>query len=469
MSEEEWRGPPDYTLEDVIKNLLSSFNEVSHYKEVKRKIEKTYGIKKNTFWQEEEIKKAWKRMPKKRRRSSRRRWTIVILLQELRRRLNNDECKIKEQSDLTHGLVQRYEQLSLSEQSCGEPQSMSGNTEDRSTQSNAVLETVGAAGGVKQHSGANPTTYGHHGQTCSTNQDWTGTQFPHLSQATGNYPRALEGKYEPGVASRSEENDEIICIRIPLREMFHNEPSFREQEIPNVRSDYKLIKGLPSDADIRIRKSYAMSFNTDTGNASWVYELLNRETSAKNCKKPITEFGNPYHRGHLAASANHKWCREASNDANLKSNITPQHEGLNLRTWKKLEERCRSLRGQNGICNVHVYSGPLYLRDEFGQTYYGILQGKKVPTHFFKVIIVENENGTVREPECYVMSNDNPPSSDLRDYIVDIEDIERVSGLTFIERRPIVRESDKIMSVILQGEGVNSTLHNVNIRVRISS
>ncbi|ROL50859.1 Endonuclease G, mitochondrial [Anabarilius grahami] len=307
-------------------------------------------------------------------------------------------------------------------------------------QSNADLETVGAAGGDKQHSGA--------------------------------YNNPSDSQYRPGIALGNEEYmpeaDETIYIRIPLSVMFRNEQTHTEQRYLPVISDYKLIDGLPSDADIRIKKSYAMSFNNDTGNASWVYEILNRETSAKNCKKPIKEFGNPYHRGHLAASANHKWCREASNDANLKSNITPQHERLNLSTWKRLEERCRKFIGQNRIRNVHVYSGPLYLKDESEQTYYGILQGKKVPTHFFKVIILENDDGTVRQPECYGMPNDDPPSSELRDYIVDIEDIERVSGLTFIERRHSVRQSDE-MSVTLQGEGVNSTLQNVNIKVRISS
>ncbi|KAK9978577.1 hypothetical protein ABG768_020322 [Culter alburnus] len=336
---------------------------------------------------------------------------------------------------------------------------MSGNTEDRSSQSNADLETVGAAGGVKQHSGANPTTYGHHGQTCSTNQDWTGTQFLHLSQATGNYPSALNRQYRPGVASRSEENDETIYIRIPVTQMFHNEPSFREQEVPNVRSDYKLIDGLPSDADIRIKKSYAMSFDNDTGNARWVYEILNRETLANNC---VQEKFKGYDRGHLAAAANHRWCWEALNDTNLNCNIIPQHNSLNNGPWKALEQKNRNFRDQT-IQNVHVYSGPLYPEER------NKLKEKAVPNQFFKVIIVENKDGTVRKPECYVMPNVDVPTNRLGDYVKDIEDIEKDSGLTFIERRPNVRERDRKMSVTLQGRDVNSTLQSVDIGVRIRS
>uniref|UniRef100_A0A672L885 Uncharacterized protein n=1 Tax=Sinocyclocheilus grahami TaxID=75366 RepID=A0A672L885_SINGR len=194
----------------------------------------------------------------------------------------------------------------------------------------------------------------------------------------------------------------VICmlvnnfIRIPFSAMFSSGSpvSCRETQQP---SRYKLINGFPSDTDLKIRKSYAMSFDTETKNAKWVYEILNKETIVNECERP-EDFGQGYVKGHLAAAANHRWCREANNDANLFSNIIPQNSTLNNSTWKTLENEVVT----NKICNVHVYTGPLYLK----QMDNSVLGGKRVPTHLFKVIIVENVNGTVRAPACYVMPNE---------------------------------------------------------------
>ncbi|KAK9978572.1 hypothetical protein ABG768_020317 [Culter alburnus] len=240
--------------------------------------------------------------------------------------------------------------------------------------------------------------------------------------------------------------------------MFYN-------ECQNVQSRYKLINGAPSNVPLW-KKSYAMSFDNITRNAKWVYEVLNKETSVNNCVQE--PFGDPYEGGHLAAAANHRWCWEALNDTNLNCNIIPQHKTLNKGPWKVLENWCRELRNQTGVHNVHVYSGPLYYRPILEQMNPRIIGDKLVPTHLFKVIIVENEDGTVEEPECYVMPNDVPFSPDRRDYFVDIRFLQDISGLTFIEHRN-VGQREKIVTATLQGQDVNSTLQSVNIRVRIST
>uniref|UniRef100_A0A673IN81 Uncharacterized protein n=1 Tax=Sinocyclocheilus rhinocerous TaxID=307959 RepID=A0A673IN81_9TELE len=234
------------------------------------------------------------------------------------------------------------------------------------------------------------------------------------SQATGNGA--------PDVQSRtleSEENmyseDETIYIRIPLLETFHNEPT--AHLVPYVTSRYKLINGFPSDNIVNITRSYAMSFDNNTGNAELVYEILNRNTLVNNCD-PIS-FGQGYDKGHLAAARNHRW------------NIIPQNHLLNIRVWKDLENKCRNMTTDNEIRNVHVYTGPLYIRP----MPYFELEGRRkiVPTHLFKVIIVENVNGTVRAPGCYVMPNEAPQTTDLNVYRMNIGEFQRVSGLTFIE------------------------------------
>ncbi|XP_058624588.1 endonuclease G, mitochondrial-like [Onychostoma macrolepis] len=231
--------------------------------------------------------------------------------------------------------------------------------------------------------------------------------------------------------------------------------------------NYKLIDGFPSCAEeknkekIRKRKSYVMSYDTETKNAEWVYEILNESTLENTCKEHMS-FGKKelenrdYQQGHLAAAANHRWCQEAYHDTYLMSNMIPQLSALNQGMWKSLEEYCRQLAEPG--CNVHVYTGPLYLCKNKKGDYVRVLdpknpnnsEEKAVPTHLFKVIIVE-KNGRVEEPKCYVMPNkkqeykksfesaQNFPNTDkleLEELEKSIEEIQIWSGLKFKIDKP---------------------------------
>uniref|UniRef100_A0A673IY47 ENPP1-3/EXOG-like endonuclease/phosphodiesterase domain-containing protein n=1 Tax=Sinocyclocheilus rhinocerous TaxID=307959 RepID=A0A673IY47_9TELE len=222
------------------------------------------------------------------------------------------------------------------------------------------------------------------------------------SQATKNYPGApadLSGT-NVSAASESEKADETICIRIPFSAMFSSGSpvSRREAQQP---SQYKLINGFPSDTDLKIRKSYALSFDTETKNAEWVYEILNKETIVKEGQKTLDK-----------AMSKVIW--------------------LQLPITGGVGKQIIMLIYKNEICNVHVYTGPLYLRPMD----HSVLGGKRVPSHLFKVIIVENVNGTVEEPKCYMTPNETPQTNNSNDCKVNTEDIQRFSGLKFIEHRP---------------------------------
>uniref|UniRef100_A0A672Q688 Uncharacterized protein n=1 Tax=Sinocyclocheilus grahami TaxID=75366 RepID=A0A672Q688_SINGR len=263
-----------------------------------------------------------------------------------------------------------------------------------------------------------------------------------------------------------------ICFySVPLT--YNNEDHSRRflgEQFRNIESRYKLIDGVPETEnmfnEIRKRKSYVMSFNHQTRNANWVYEILNRDTTPENPAE-ASPFRQTYHRGHLAAAANHWWCWEAIDDANVIDNKVPQHRTLNTGPWRTLERDCReAATAQNNIRNVHVYSGPLYLRDMVPRT----LEGKRLPSHFFKVIIEENEDGTVNQLQCCKMPNGNLPGENLStDIYRTIEEIQRNSGLTFIERRPNVGQNAiaSEITVTLRGEDGN-VQRAANIQVTTS-
>lgn len=82
---------------------------------------------------------------------------------------------------------------------------------------------------------------------------------------------------------------------------------------------------------------------------------------------------------------------------------------------------------------MFVYTGPLYSNEEIK-----IVGNKTVPTHFFKVIILEENEGTL-DVKCYTVENNNNPDT-LE--IIQLDEIEKRSGLVFSirQRRNNLRE-----------------------------
>ncbi|KAK7933678.1 hypothetical protein WMY93_004574 [Mugilogobius chulae] len=148
--------------------------------------------------------------------------------------------------------------------------------------------------------------------------------------------------------------------------------------------------------------------------------------------------GSGYDRGHMAAAANHKWSQNAMDDTFLLSNIVPQDPDLNRCLWNRLEQMCRSLTKNHR--SVFVCSGPLFLPrpDSNGRLHvsYPVLGRNHVavPTHFFKVLILELPDGQGVELRSYVMPNRPiPEQTPLEHFLVPIETVERASGLLFVQ------------------------------------
>lgn len=73
-----------------------------------------------------------------------------------------------------------------------------------------------------------------------------------------------------------------------------------------------------------------------------------------------------------------------------------------------------------------------------------------VPTHFFKVVILENQRGEV-ELRSYVMPN--MPVDDkipLERFLVPIESIERASGLLFVPN--IMKRTNNLQAITAGGK-----------------
>ena len=153
--------------------------------------------------------------------------------------------------------------------------------------------------------------------------------------------------------------------------------------------------------------------------------------------------GSGYDRGHMAAAANHTSCEDATLETFTLSNAVPQFPACNRGNWKILENYARSLVKTS--TGVYVYSGPLFIPQEVAQSrdryvvYQVIGQNTvAVPTHFFKIVVVERIKERARV-ECFLVENaPNVKSLTLEDMGVELGDIERWSGLVFEKLHKLV-------------------------------
>lgn len=142
-----------------------------------------------------------------------------------------------------------------------------------------------------------------------------------------------------------------------------------------------------------------------------------------------------FDRGHMCPARDCSWSKEALQESFLLSNVCPQAPLLNRGCWKKLEKLVRDLLVNSKT--LHVFTGPLFLpeSDSDGKRYvkYQVIGENDVaiPTHLFKVIIVEKSDGSIKE-FAYVIPNKNPNQDQhLESFLSTVQEIEKRSGLVF--------------------------------------
>ncbi|KAL0275414.1 UNVERIFIED_CONTAM: hypothetical protein PYX00_003267 [Menopon gallinae] len=233
--------------------------------------------------------------------------------------------------------------------------------------------------------------------------------------------------------------------------------------------------GYPSMDNVQYYENFVLSYDRRTRVANWVFEHLTKGKSVKKNDKvdrskcefyedvtihPYFRATNAdykrsgFDRGHLAAAGNHKSNQKTCEQTFVLSNMAPQvGEGFNRSSWNRLEKYVRSLVRK--YKDVYVCTGPLYLPrvEKDGKTYvkYQVIGTNTVavPTHFFKVILVQQHDDSL-EMEAYVMPNQPIPDNvSLEKFQVPIQSIERAAGLIFfhkVERNELKKFNGKLLT-----------------------
>ncbi|XP_022083212.1 nuclease EXOG, mitochondrial-like [Acanthaster planci] len=148
-----------------------------------------------------------------------------------------------------------------------------------------------------------------------------------------------------------------------------------------------------------------------------------------------------YDRGHMSPAANHKYSQDAMCESFFLTNVVPQSSQHNRYYWRDFEGYCRELAEKYE--EVRVITGPLFLPETSeGDTQssrfvkYEVIgeSNVSVPTHFFKVIIIENatESNTTLFAAAFLLPNEKIDSdTPLITFKVPLVELEAVAGLHF--------------------------------------
>lgn len=251
--------------------------------------------------------------------------------------------------------------------------------------------------------------------------------------------------------------------QVPFEDLF-NRASHKLVNVDSKVSAENLLRssrfGLPSNDNLRVFNDFVLSYDRRLRSPIWVLEHLHQgkfESKNRNVTRNRSKFmeDSSIHeyfratlkdfkhshldRGHMAAAANHKMTQDDLDQTFVLSNISPQEGSFNSGGWERLENYVRWLAKMSK--NLYVVTGPLYLPQKArdGKTYviYRVIGDNmvSVPTHYFKVILTEWEDGRLAL-EAFMMANDPSINSgiNLDDYRVPISEldrIERAAGMIF--------------------------------------
>lgn len=236
-----------------------------------------------------------------------------------------------------------------------------------------------------------------------------------------------------------------------------------------VGSKRNIASILPSPVKLLNKDEFKIAYSLEGKHPIWVHEVLNKDKMQRLSDRPNKKFRQDpelpaeaqashrdykksgFSRGHLAACGNYSSNSQKMKDTFIFSNAVPQNTELNGQMWGNLEAHSR--RMTDIFKRVHVISGPLYLSQSNPLS----LHKRKihtigrnqipVPTHLFKVIMAENEQGQPLHLQAYLVPNVKPENGAIfKEHEVSFKQVSRLSGIDFLSLLDVNDKQARIAS-----------------------
>jgi len=190
---------------------------------------------------------------------------------------------------------------------------------------------------------------------------------------------------------------------------------------------------------------YTLSYNEDYENPEWVaYSLSPKQISRRQIDRPRfirdplvktrsahykNYYPNGYEKGHLVPAADMRFDTLAFDETFYTSNVSPMDHYFNSGIWNNLEKQVRYWVKRYG--DLYIVTGGI-LQD--GLERIGREQ-VAVPDEFYKIILDYKEPKHPRMI-AFIIPHKDLPDSDLRDFVVPVDSIEKRTGIDFFPALP---------------------------------
>lgn len=224
--------------------------------------------------------------------------------------------------------------------------------------------------------------------------------------------------------------------------------------------------------------NYALEWDNTKRHANWVAFTFDTTTSADNVKRTDAWSVDPklpaemqvqesdhkndgFDRGHLCASEDRVYLKEANDQTFYYSNISPQLNDFNVGFWRKLETRVQTWGRStaDGVYDkVYVTKGGTLnklLKNFKGTTVDGgtpttdangfTIHGLACPEYYYMAVLSQKDD--VFHAIAFLVPHkegmtENPSSDELKEYVVSVDKLEEETGIDFFCNLPDVLENE---------------------------
>ncbi len=235
-----------------------------------------------------------------------------------------------------------------------------------------------------------------------------------------------------------------------------NRSEYARLEMPHIKGTSDNLVVVHSTAEYGI--NFILEWDCQKKSQRWTCYTLHKGNSPKNVQrwtaskgetqypydpdipKAYTHSSDPYYgsgydHGHICPSYDRLCSREANIQTFYLSNMQPQRNKFNAGLWQKMENIVSTTWNQNSLRDtLYICKGGTIDRPE--NILLTTSQGLLVPKYFFMAILCKNSQGYKAIGFWVEHLNEDRKNDSLIQYVVSIDELERLTGIDFFCNLP---------------------------------
>lgn len=174
-------------------------------------------------------------------------------------------------------------------------------------------------------------------------------------------------------------------------------------------------------------------------NTSWKGDPFQEDTRIPyEYRTTLSQYrGSGYNRGHICASEDRVYSKDANEQTFYLSNIHPQSYQFNVGIWLEMESKLRDWNRNDFRDTLYVCKGGTIDKEE--QTY-GKTRGLIIPKYYYMAVLCKNSkkgNGGYKALAFWVKHDGSiDKRTPLKNFVISIDELEKKTGIDFFCNLP---------------------------------